>query len=146
MYEVDKLQHLGEIIGKDLAGFRLAPVFWLELEHGCMGNFPALIAGSREIIFTSDRSTLRVVWGELPRKSAKIRSQFALVHQQSGIAFPLYAVLTGEVEAEEMTPIHIRSKEDLERMISHTKEPFAWAPGLIDFEDKSMTRDPDFGC
>ena len=132
--------NLGGIIGKDLAGFRISPVFWLELEHGRMGFFPARTARDAEMVVVTERTVLRIAWEKLPRRRAKIRGKFALIHPEMEIGFIFHNDITGEEES-----IRVFSREGLEQLAGEAESPFEWTPGLLQVADKPV-RDPDFGC
>lgn len=136
--EPQKLTKFSDLFGLDLDGWKIAPCYYLELDHKLMGMFPA-ITGNEEIVVVLDKSLLQKVWKRLPRKPAKVTSLMVIVHQESGIAFNLEKE---NYDCADTDPLHVFSSEAIEALCQK-EDSFRWTPGLILVFDKPVL-DPIF--
>lgn len=135
-----ELGKLSDLFGCDLAGWQIAQVHFLQLDHGLMGIFPAITVEEEkegEIIIVADKSSLRKVWDRIKRQSAIVTSFMAIVNATEGIAFNM----EGSDRATNK-PIFIMTDEEID-ILCQKKNPFQWEPGLISFSDNPV-RDPLF--
>lgn len=122
---------LNELFGRSLAGWQLSRAHLMELQHGLMGFFPAILNGgafgkkSGEVVVVLDKRLLRVVWDHIEKARATITSFMVLACPEIGIAFGLCRNYTEETRA-----MKIFSEADLATLCGGKKEPFRWSPGL----------------
>jgi len=131
-------RNLGELVNRDLAGFRLMPVFWLERKHGLWGFFPAICTATEKAIIVTDKTALRVVWDHIPHRIAKIGCEIALVHQEQRLSFPF----DGRTIVNDREPDRVFSREDLEAL-SREEGAIKWFPGVLQNVEEPI-QDPDF--
>lgn len=118
-----KPQKLGDLKGKDLAGYQFATAYLLKIDHGLMGFHPALVSESDEPVVCLTKKLLKEVWKRLPRRKAKVveitilTNSILCFHIDDGIH-------------PDRKPLPILTEEDFERLTQGT-EPFVWAPGVV---------------
>lgn len=103
-------EKLANMIGQDLAGWQIALIHFLELNHDLREQFPA-VDDKETVIAVIDKSALEKVWRILERRPAKITSLIAIANLARGIAFPLEQLRTGDAE-----PVSIFSAKDIEAL------------------------------
>lgn len=121
----------------DLTGFRLCIGYHIELKHGLMGYFPALISKSNEPFVCLSKEAVAAILELLPRRSFKISQPLLLANVKEKLAFcvrTLQDVCTTEREIESLP---IVDSADLELMQA---SDFRWAPGLFSCESEEVIR------
>ncbi len=129
-------KNLGEMIEKDLAGFQLVKGYFLELEHGLMGFFPAIIASSEKIVVCSDILLLKKVWELLPKRPAKLREVLLLADVEQRFGFDVQSQYREKAE-----PVHILSTGEFSEL-SQKPDSFKWSPGLLSLKKEFDVRSP----
>ncbi len=119
-----ELKTLGELFGRDLAGWQIIPCYFLELDQHCMGTFPATLQNG-EIIFVLQKRLLGSVWGKIERRRAKVSQRLVLNHNESGVCFNLQF----QIEKGDMEPLFVLTEEAINSLCL-TEGSFRWAPGL----------------
>ena len=120
---------LKELVGKENHnGFRLAVGHFAELDHGLMGNFPAIESESKEMIITTDFELLKQLCGTLSPRRFKFGTQLIYVNPETGIAYSILG--TKESSLKEATPFQTLTQTRFQEF-SKKEEPFKWAPGLV---------------
>lgn len=135
---------LGGLFGKDLAGWQITPGHFLELQHGLMGTFPAILDdssgdGDGEMVLVIDKRLLRQVWDRVPRSKAKITTILVVANTELGVAF----FLGENFRPEQGQALKLFSAKDIAKLCEK-RSPFRWAPGLFGARD-SNAFPPDFG-
>ena len=123
-----KLKH---IKSKDLSGFQHLIGHYVELKHGLMGCFPAIIDETNEMIICTDKNVLLDILETLPRKECKFGELQMLVNIKDNIGFVLNHFNQDEAEAE-----RIFTKEEFEQRKSSTQQPYRWAAGVISLKSE----------
>lgn len=118
LFEAKKLQ--GE------NGFSLQDVFVLELKHGLMGCFPAVIDSTDEPVACLDLEVLKRVWPLLRCREAKVTTIRALASAKHGLAFNL-----DSLSGDDVPPLKILTHEGFDDLTRQFEEPFRWAYGLV---------------
>lgn len=118
-------EKLKDIIGQDLAGWKLGYVYFLEINHGLMGYFPVITVEAEkdkkgEIVAVAEKRLLRKVAEKVEEKNAVISRRRAVVNATLGIAFNLEGSNGFDAEALRLFS---------EAQIGVT--PMEWAPGII---------------
>jgi hypothetical protein len=134
---------LGGLFGKDLAGWQITLGYFLELQHGLMGRFPAILDdsagdGDGAIVFVIDKRLLRHVWDHVPRSRAKITTLLVVANPDLGVAY----FLGRDFRPEQTEPFKLFSASDITKLCEK-RSPFRWAPGLLGARD-SNAFPPDF--
>ncbi|PLX27266.1 hypothetical protein C0583_04510 [Candidatus Parcubacteria bacterium] len=124
MNEIPK--KLGEVMDKDLAGFQQVQAHFLELSHGLMGFFPALVRETEDIVVCLDKKLLIQVMERLPKRKSKFGEFQMLANIDNGYGFEV-----GNHNGKETKPLRILSEEEFEKRIQEEEKPFKWAPGLV---------------
>lgn len=128
----NELPALSSFSETERAEFRTVNAYLYELDHTLMGFFPAVVAGTGEIVVCLDPILLERVKDRLPRRRCKRVKFLALV---SGDGTYGYDLSSGTIESA--TSFHILTHDEFERCVSQER-PFKWAPGLI---SNDMTRE-----
>jgi len=120
---------LKELVGKENHnGFRLAVGHFAELDHGLMGNFPAIESESKEMIITTDFELLKQICATLSPRRFKFGTQLIYVNPETGIAYSMLG--TDEEALERATPFQTLTQVRFQEL-SQKEKPFKWAPGLV---------------
>lgn len=117
---------LGEVMDKDLAGFQQVEAHYLQLSHGLMGFFPALISETGEIVICLDRELLVKVMEKLPKRRSRIDKLQILANIPGQFGFEV-----GNPNGKDTQSLHILTAEEFEQRVQQDKKPFKWAPGLV---------------
>lgn len=119
-----------DLLGQDLAGYKLTECYYLELKHGLMGTFPAIYNdGTGDVILTPDIEVIQEVEKKLEDRPHKMGSILCLVSSgdENAHAFSLAAS-----EILEGKRIRILTWQGYVMLEAATgTNPFKWAPGLI---------------
>jgi len=119
---------LADLMDQDLAGYKLATVYYLELKHNLWGFFPAIIASNDEPIICLDKALLEKVWRMLPRSRCKISENLVLTNEETGIAF---SITMYSEHGLKLQPLHLFTQKEFDENINKEDEPFRWSPGLL---------------
>lgn len=103
--------------------YQIKPCYYLELKHGLMGFFPAVINDTRRMIITSDKDLIEKIWERLSPRQSKMDEDLFYIHENGLIGFPAKH-WNGDQNAK---ACHLMTEEEFEILIN----PFEWAPGLI---------------
>lgn len=129
---------LADVMGNDLAGFQVVKAYFLELEHGLMGFFPAIIKKNKEMVVCLDKSLLEKVWNLLPRRKTKIVEAILLVNTDGSFGFDIR-----NENKENTEQVHILSEKEFNRLIARSGDsPFGWVPGLLGFKKDDSVPSP----
>jgi len=116
----------GEVMGRDLSGYKQVNAFFLELCHGLMGFFPALIAATEEVVVCLDKELLVKVAKTLPPRTCKQGDFLMLANIKGSFGFEL-----NSRKKEDAPALHILTESEFERRVKEEERPFKWAPGLV---------------
>lgn len=114
--------------------------FYLQLDHGLMGTFPAIFADSagentREVVVFDKGILLNKVWPLMTPRKSKLSSQTFYVNKKLGIAFPVdQAENMIEHNRSQIPPIKFATEAEIDDLIATNSNPFIWAPGLISYD------------
>ncbi|MDB5260555.1 MAG: hypothetical protein JWN37_786 [Candidatus Nomurabacteria bacterium] len=118
---------LKELQDGKVAGFVPTVVYFLELEHGLMGTFPALFKGTRNVVLTPDLELITDVWKLMTLRKARVSSMHFFLNHELSIAYPA----VNELERSESIPNQILTREEFNAVLAADPKPFEWAPGLV---------------
>lgn len=137
------LKGLSDLLGQDLAGWKITTCYLLELDNGLTGRFPAIRVDNGGIIAVFEKKYLRWVWNKLEKRKAKITELKVIVNTESGVAFNLHGV---DDPFRESTPFHILSIDELDALW-RKENSFQWPPSFIDpnSDPRLIIPAPDFG-
>lgn len=116
--------NLFEFMKRPVPGFEQKMLYWLELDHGLMGAFPAVIHEERRVIFMTDITLVRRVWKTMRWRRSKIRENMAYVNAEGTVAYLV------RKDAEESLPQPVLTEEEFNELLGRNPQPFQWAPGL----------------
>ncbi len=122
----------GELVNQDLAGFVLTQVYWLSPNHSLWGDFPAIMADSKDPVICLNEKLLRQVEEYLPQKyrKTKIIPMWALVHREQKYGF--WINFQDGQQQLERKPFRIMDEEDFALLTADPGWcPFEWKPGLM---------------
>jgi len=100
--------------------------YFLELDHGLMGFFPAIITGMKMMILVFERELIFDIWQILEPRPSKLAEATFYVSEEHGVAFP-----THDTRSHVENPIHFLTRSQFERLFEKYPDTFGWAPGLI---------------
>ena len=116
--------NLTELMEQSQADYKLQKAYFLELEHGLMGFFPAIFRGTERIVITTDHALLQEIWRNLPPRQSKMRSNNFLVNDDLRVGFPILE----DGQENYSKPQRLLMREEFESL---GPTAFEWAPGLI---------------
>ena len=124
-----------ELFNQDLAGWKIANAYFLELAHGLMGFFPAIFNDEqKEMFLCLEKPLIEDVCKHLPPRRCKINEIQVLVNETKGLAFTLDRIKEELYSDKENKDTHIRvlTRQEFNRLTAKPRaKPFKWAPGLI---------------
>jgi hypothetical protein len=104
--------------------YQIKSCYYLELVHGLMGFFPAIINGTKRMIVTTDKDLIVKIWEKLSPRKSKMNDDFFYVHEDGLVGYPAKH-WTGD--DSKSIACHLMAEEEFEILTN----PFEWAPGLI---------------
>ncbi len=72
--------HLKELLEGDRIGWTSKPCWGLEIKHGLMGFFPAIVKKTKIVVIVSDKKSLFRVWSSLKPRDSKVISMECMVN------------------------------------------------------------------
>lgn len=121
-------RHLKELQVGDQTGYKLAPIFLLELDHTLMGFFPAEVKGTKRILMSTDRLLMFKVWRSLEPQKSKMTTVQSYVNEELGICYPING--SSDYELKSSRPHRLLSEAELESFLK-VKDSLKWASGLF---------------
>jgi len=121
--------NLLELLKRDAPGYALKEFYYLELDHDCMGSFPAIIAGTRHVVAATELALAFDLWQDMPPRISKLRSNSGYVNDELGIVYPMLG--SADEEKERSKPLRFLTRARLDELRAANEHPFAWAPGLL---------------
>ncbi len=119
--------NLFEVLKGDPSSYELQVGYFLSLEHGLMGFFPAIFADdSKRVVVTLSKPLIEKVWKMLPPRKSRLSHNTFYVVKTHSVAF-------ADVDDKERSgPDRYLTEEEFEQLTSDPEnKPFKWAPGLI---------------
>ena len=110
-------------------GFEIKDIYYLELEHGLMGFFPAIIRKTKQMILTADCDLLIRLWSMLSVRKSKVGQVQGYVNLRLDLVYLIPN--EGQVNQEESRPHPHLSVQKFDAIIAQDPNPFTWAPGLV---------------
>lgn len=122
--------NLFELLKGDTSAWPIKEFYHLELNHGLMGFFPAIVlAEKKRLVLTIDRSLLGHVWRRLEPRDSKMGKGLGYVNESLGFLYPNLG--QSDHEKEDSKPLKILSEAEYIKLTHNGAEGFGWAPGLI---------------
>lgn len=126
--------YLGDLIESQNHGsFRLAYVYYLEMEHESMELFPAvaMTTSLAAPVLTTDKRALIKVWETLPPKRSKIKKCLGYINKQLGVVYLIIGSNDNYLKEHSVLQA-LFSKVELESRVSraekrHGDKEFVWA-------------------
>lgn len=110
-----------DLLGQNLAGYKLVECNFLELEHSLMGYFPAIFSRSRKEAIFVDKDVLEAAKKTLPERRHTTHTVAFLLEPEGKGGF----IIEGEHMLKRVR-CEVYTKDDLDKHI-----PIEWAPGLL---------------
>lgn len=120
-------KNLLELLKGPETAYEIKQGYWLQLEHGLMGFFPAIFADDRKrLVITLDKELIVKVWRMLSPRRSKIGENLFYVVKDLGVAY-------ANIDDKEMSePDRYLTQEEFDQLTAdESARPFAWAPGLL---------------
>lgn len=121
--------NLFELLKSDASAWPIKDFYLLELKHGLMGFFPAIVKSEKRPIITTDRALLLRIWPMLSPRKSQVTKNLGYVNETLGLLYPILG--NDEFYQEESKPQKLLTVEEFERVTRDGANPFGWAPGLI---------------
>ena len=120
-------------------GFHLEKGYYLELEHGCMGFFPAVLEKGEDagIIVVTDLYVLESIWRILEPRKARIGEATIYFNPESGYC---YGEASESYEQEQREPFRVMTKELLDSL-DEPEKVIRWAYGLFSMKAEPSKED-----
>jgi hypothetical protein len=112
----------------NLDGFRLSDGYSLELFHGLMGYFPAIIAANDKAFVCLSKSTIEKAIALLPKRRFKINKWLYLLNEKEKVAFRCESIGNLWEIGRELESMFLLDQGDIVGMKSGDLQ---WAPGLV---------------
>lgn len=122
-------QTLEEVVTGDQAGFELRFCYYLQIKHGLMGFFPAIITETEKIVLVLDSDLIAPIWGSLDPKRSEVVKGLFYVNKQTGAAFSMSGEAWKELFSFESW--QILSRSEFERITANGARPFCWVAGIL---------------
>ena len=129
-------KNIKEVVDGNYEGYKLRRGYFLQLKHGLMGFFPAIIPGEDRVVVSLDPELLREVWAILPPRRSEMVSNLFYVNEELGVGFPILE--TNDFGMESSRPDKMLTREEFSALIAAEPTPFRWARGLV---GNDMTRE-----
>jgi len=126
--------NLAELAGKSLDGFTLTVAYIIELSHGLMGFFPAIVSETDEMVVMVDRELMERVWKMLTPRKSNLVHMAVLYNEELGVVYtlaPSSSHLKGMRALASSEPIPIMNEKRFEQLTADDAKPFKWVPGLV---------------
>jgi hypothetical protein len=121
--------NLQELLGPTWEGrFNLKLCHFLQLKHNCMGDFPAILKGTKIPLITPDKEAVIQVWKSLPPRDSQIISEAWMVNEDVEVAYEFSSV---KLEQKRILPHKLFTRKAIEALFENDPQPFKWAPGLL---------------
>ncbi len=122
--------NLKDLLEGDRAGWVSKPCWALELKHGLMGFFPAIVKAMPKImLITSDRDSIFHVWKSLKPRDSKLIALECMVNEAGTVGYAMR--LESDFEKKQSLPLKIFGTSEIEELFAKNPAPFKWAPGLF---------------
>ncbi len=130
MQKAAKKSTISEVLLGPQEGWELRIGYFLELEHGLMGSFPAILAETEQVVVVLGKDLAKKVQNLLPARSAKINSWFFLINREEEVCFSIPHG-TEVYHLELSVPQFFLSEETFKKLTRNHQLPFKWRPGLV---------------
>lgn len=118
--------NLCEVVTGDQVGYQLRVAYSLELTHGLMGYFPAIVAEEDRTILILEKDLLETVWKMLSPRRSQVNEDLVYANSEGTQAF-----LVGGRNALSGTPMSLLTRAEFEQLTASGENPFKWTPGLV---------------
>lgn len=121
--------NLHELLKGDTSEWPIKEFYFLELQHGLMGFFPAILESEKRVVIAIDHDViLRVLTMLTPRRS-KLVTNRGYVNERLGILYPILG--DNALLQEDSKPQKFVAVSEFNSLTSNGANPFIWAPGLV---------------
>lgn len=129
---MSEVSRLFDLLKTELNDWTLRTGYYLELKHGLMGTFPALMRRNKRVVVCLTEGLMHQVASRLPARDNTIGSALFLVNEKAKVAFSLSGLPSLPDDATRREACYLLTNKEFEALVSRCKRsPFIWAPGLI---------------
>lgn len=126
---VDTNTPFRQILQEDQSGWKIAVCYWLQLDHHCMGMFPAVYVGTKDIALFLSWDALELAWRSLHPRRSRASRLICYVNPYSTLAYALnFDHHEDQLRAK---PMKILPLEKAEALKKDAHDVIEWAPGLM---------------
>jgi hypothetical protein len=122
-------KNLKILLDQKQEGYELRVAYFLELEHPCMGTFPAITCEGEEMVIATDQAVLAEMAKTLTPRRSKVSKRLVCVNPALGMGFVIRGL--DEWWWEDTEPLKFFTLSDIAALLAKNPKPFKWAPGLI---------------
>lgn len=121
-------RNLAELLSTvERQNYTLKTCYYLELKHGLMGTFPAILKDTEVVVLVSEKELILSVWKSLKPNDSRVVPWEYMTDEKVGVAYPMQI---GE-EQRHSLPLKLFTREEVEKLFVEDKNPFKWETGLI---------------
>ncbi len=121
------MKKLADLFVIDLAGWEIGYCHFLELEHSCMGTFPAIRLSDGAPMLVAEKGLLKLVWEAVGQCQARTSSFLGLFNRRLGLVFNLEA--PGSNKGNSVS-LKLFGRDEIQILVN-TPNGLGWAPGLL---------------
>lgn len=122
-------RHLKDLLEGDRTGWTSRACYALEIKHGLMGFFPAIVRETKIMVVVPDKELIFRVWKSLDPRDSKIISRECMVNESGTVAYSMQ--LGSDFDKIQSRPLKLFKASEIEELFAKDATPFAWAPGLF---------------
>jgi hypothetical protein len=122
-------RNLKEILAGDRKGWTSKTCWALEISHGLMGFFPAIVKASKIMVLVSDMPLIFRVWRSLEPKESKLIARECIVNDVGTVAY--FMMVSSDYDKEHSLPQKLFSVAEINELFAKNASAFGWAPGLF---------------
>lgn len=129
---MSEISQLHQLLKTELNDWTLRSGYYLQLDHGLMGVFPALMRHTRKVVVCLREDLIRNVAAHLPARPFKVSYDSFLVNEKTRVAFSLSGLSSIPEEAFKRGVCRLLTDEEFQVLVGKRRQsPFMWAPGLL---------------
>jgi hypothetical protein len=121
-------KNLKVLLKENRSEYELKRCYALEIRHGLMGYYPAVVKGTKMVIIVSNPELIFRIWKSLEPRDSELTVFEGMTREDIGV---VYAMRAKDYEQEESRPHKLFSYSEVEELFKKSPEPFNWAPGLF---------------
>ena len=125
-------RNLKEILDGDRKGWTNKLCWALEISHGLMGFFPAIVEATNVMVLVSDKPSIFRIWKSLKPRWSKLIECECIVNDEGTVAYAMR--IKSDEDKKSSLPQKLFSVTEIEELFKKNPTPFRWAPGFFGSE------------